>query len=75
MQDQGHGRSGSGEEEHGSARGLGLPVGGLCWMRFEKEVLRRERVAEGAGDGELQRKKVRGSTLYSPTSTMSAIGG
>ena len=75
MQDQGHERSGSGEEEHGTARGLGLPVGGLCWKRFETEVLGRERVVEGAGDGELQRKKVRGSTLYSPTSMMTAIGG
>ena len=28
MQDQGHERSGSGEEEHGVAKGQGLPVGG-----------------------------------------------
>ena len=28
MQDQDHERSGSGEEEHGAARDLGLPVGG-----------------------------------------------
>ena len=74
MQDQGHERSGSGEEEHGVARGLGLPVGDLCWRHFETEGLGRERVVEGAGDGELQRKKVRGSTLHSPTSTMTAIG-
>ena len=74
MQDQGLERIGSGEEAHGSARGLGLLVGGLCWRRFETEVLGKERVVEGAGDGELQRKKVRGSTLYSPRSMMTAIG-
>ena len=74
MQDQGHERSGSGEEEHGVARDLGLLVGDLCWRHFEMEVLGRERVVEGAGDDELQRKKVRGSTLRSRTSTITAIG-
>ena len=32
-------------------------------------------MVEGAADGDSPRKKVRGSTLYCPTSMMTAIGG